>query len=92
MPKFSPDQPSVKTAESEVKKEAAKAVLPAFSEASGIVIFFGTAVALMLQASVLKMLQVWQICLIGAVLMVICGVLKPKEAGKNTSVTGDTAR
>ena len=36
----------------------------------------------MLQANVLKSLAIWQICLIGAVLMVICGVLKPKEAGK----------
>ena len=34
----------------------------------------------MLQASVLKSLQIWQICLIGAVLMVIFGVLKPNDA------------
>ncbi len=82
MPRFSPDQPSVQTAESEVHKTAEKKALPAFSEIAGIVIFFGTAVALMLQANVLKSLQIWQICLIGAVLMIICGVLKPKEAGK----------
>ncbi len=82
MPRFSPDQPSVQTAESEVHKTAEKKALPAFSEIAGIVIFFGTAVALMLQANVLKSLAIWQICLIGAVLMVICGVLKPKEAGK----------
>ena len=59
MPRFSPDQPSVKTAESEVHKTAEKKALPAF----------------------------WQICLIGAVLMVICGVLKPKEAGKAIPVS-----
>ena len=75
MPRFSPDQPSVKTAESEVHKTAEKKALPAFSEIAGIVIFFGTAVALMLQANVLKSLAIWQICLIGAVLMVICGAL-----------------
>jgi di/tricarboxylate transporter len=87
MPRFSPDQPSVKTAESEVHKTAEKKALPAFSEIAGIVIFFGTAVALMLQANVLKSLAIWQICLIGAVLMVICGVLKPKEAGKAIPVS-----
>jgi di/tricarboxylate transporter len=84
MPRFTPDQPVVQTAESAGKKEGpAKAALPAFAEIAGIVIFFGTAVALMLQANVLKSLQIWQICLIGAVLMIICGVLTPKEAGKS---------
>ena len=82
MPRFSPDTPSVNTAESEVHKTSEKKALPAFSEFAGIVIFFGTALALMLQASVLKSLAIWQICLIGAVLMIICRVLTPKEAGK----------
>lgn len=82
MPRFSPDQPSVKTPESEGRKAAEKEPLSAFGEIAGIVIFFGTALALMLQANVLKSLAIWQICLIGAVLTVICGVLKPKEAGK----------
>ena len=83
MPRFSPDSPSVQTAESEIHKTTDKKPLPAFSEAAGIVIFFGTAVALMLQASVLKAVTIWQICLIGAVLTIICGVLKPKEAAKS---------
>ncbi len=83
MPRFSPDQPSVKTSESEGKKAAAKEPLPAFSEMAGIVVFFGTAIALMLQANFLKMVAVWQICLVGAVLMIILGVLKPKEAVKS---------
>lgn len=88
MPRFTPDQPSVVTPESEGKKEgAAKAALPAFAEIAGIVIFFATAVALMLQANVLKALQIWQICLIGAVLMVICGTLKPKEAMKSIPIS-----
>ncbi|MBR1565841.1 MAG: anion permease [Oscillospiraceae bacterium] len=87
MPKFSPDHPSVNTAESEVHKTAEKKPLPAFSETAGIVVFFGTAVALMLQANVLKAVQIWQICLVGAVLMVILGVLKPKEALKSIPVS-----
>lgn len=56
--------------------------LPAFPEAAGIVVFFGTAAALMLQANLLKSLAVWQICLVGAILMVMLGVLRPKEAGQ----------
>ena len=36
----------------------------------------------MLQASVLKSIAVWQICLVGAILMVMLGVLRPKEAGQ----------
>ena len=57
--------------------------LSAFSEIAGIVIFFGTALALMLQASVMKGVAIWQICLTSAVLMVICGVLKPDEAARS---------
>ncbi len=80
MPKFCPDKTPAVTAEGGQKKAAAKESLPAYAELAGIVIFFGVAVALMLQANVLKMLQIWQICIIGAVLMIMFGVLKPKEA------------
>lgn len=80
MPKFCPDKTPAVTAEGGQKKAAAKEPLPAYAELAGIVIFFGVAVALMLQANVLKMLQIWQICIIGAVLMIMFGVLKPKEA------------
>lgn len=80
MPKFCPETPSVVTEESSQKKAAAREELSVFAEIAGIVIFFGVAIALMLQANVLKMLQIWQICMIGAVLMIICGVLKPREA------------
>lgn len=62
------------------KKNPATAPLPGVSEIAGILIFFGTAVALMLQATVIPQIQIWQICLLGAVLMVIFGVLKPREA------------
>lgn len=86
MPKFSPAQPSV-LSEANEKKQAEKAPLPLVSEIAGIVIFFGTALALMLQASVLKDVQIWQICLIGAVLMIMFNTLKPKEALKAIPVS-----
>jgi sodium-dependent dicarboxylate transporter 2/3/5 len=62
------------------QKKEAPAALSAISETAGIVLFFGTALALMLQATVIKQIQIWQICLVGATLMVVFGVLKPKEA------------
>lgn len=79
-PKFTPDSPVVATSESSSGKKTERKDLPALAEFAGIVIFFGTAICLMLQASILKSLQVWQICLVGAVLMVIFGTLKPQEA------------
>ena len=41
----------------------------------------------MLQANVLKMVQIWQICIIGAVLMIIFDVLKPREALQSIPVS-----
>lgn len=87
-PRFNPDQPAVATMESSSNTGKAKQEpLSAFSEAAGIVIFFGTALGLMLQAMVLKQVQIWEICLVGAVLMVICGVLKPQQAVKSIPVS-----
>ena len=80
MPRFSPERPSVRTAANDDHRSGEQPPLPAFSEIAGIVIFFGTALFLMLQANIFKSLMIWQICLVGAVLMVICGVLKPWEA------------
>ena len=80
MPRFCPDRPGRETDVADRREDAAKPPLSAFSEIAGIVIFFATAVALMLQTGILDFLAVWQICLVGAVLMVLCGVLKPKEA------------
>ena len=82
MPRFCPDRSAAESAAGGLQRAEAKPPLPAFSEVAGIVIFFGTALALMLQASVLSFLAVWQICLVGAVLMVVCGVLAPREAGQ----------
>ena len=41
-------------------------------------IFFGDAIALMFADKL--HLATWEICLIGALLMILCGVLKPREA------------
>ena len=79
MPRFCPERTSEKAANA-VDGSVDQASLSAFSEIAGIAIFFGAALALMLQASVLKGVAIWQICLTGAVLTVICGVLKPDEA------------
>ena len=83
MPRFIPDRLPAGTAAGTGQKKdgVGKPPLSAFSEIAGIVIFFGSAVALMLQANLFRSVAVWQICLAGAVLTVICGVLKPGEAG-----------
>ena len=86
-PKFSPDAPSVVTPGSAPSKGKEKAALPPVAEVAGIVVFFATALGLMLQASVLKSLQIWQICLMGAVLMVMFGTLKPKEAAQSVPLS-----
>jgi di/tricarboxylate transporter len=80
MPRFCPDLPSPVPQADAAPGSTGKS-LSGFSEAAGIVIFFATAAALMLQAYVFTAVEVWQICLVGAVLMVVCGVLSPKEAG-----------
>ena len=86
-PRFAPNQPVVATEGSAPKKAAAKAALTPVAEWAGIIVFFGTALALMLQATVLKSLTVWQICLVGAVLMVMFGTLKPKEAAQSVPLS-----
>ncbi len=80
MPRFCPSQPSVKTTGNDIPEKSEKPALSVFAEIAGITIFFGTAFVMMLQANVLKSLTIWQICLVGAVLMVVSGVLKPNEA------------
>lgn len=51
---------------------------PSFQEAAGIFIFFADAVGMMFASKV--GLALWQVTVIGALAMVLCGVLKPKEA------------
>ena len=86
MPRFCPDRRPSGAAGGEAGTGAGKAPLSAFSEIAGIFVFFGTAAALMLQAGPLRSVEVWQICLVGAVLMVAFGVLSPREAGQAVPV------
>ena len=75
--KFSPDEPVVPvtmTAQNAKEREPLKP----FQEYAGIIIFFADALALMF-AQTLK-LQNWEITVIGALAMVVFGVLKPREA------------
>ncbi len=75
--RFSPEVSPVAAVDSR-KKAKAKEPLKPFAEKAGIIIFFGDALALMFADKL--HLTTWQVCLIGALLMVLCGVLKPKEA------------
>ena len=77
LPKFCKDEASVATKES-VKKQEKKEPLKELSEYAGIIIFFGDALGLMFASKIGH--QNWQITMIGALLMVAFGVLKPKEA------------
>lgn len=77
-PKIAPDQPVTKIITA--KAAAAKEPLPAFQEWAGIIIFFGDAVALMFASNL--GLATWQVSVIGALLMILFGVLKPNEAVK----------
>lgn len=78
--KFAPNEPVVKTMEMEVKK-AAKGNLSNFAEIAAIVIFFGDALALMFAKKL--GLDSWEITVIGALLMILTNVLKPKEAAQS---------
>lgn len=74
--KFAPDAPIVEAIH--VKASGNQEKLGKIQEYAGILIFFGDALALMF-ASRLGLAN-WEITVIGAVLMIIFGVLKPKEA------------
>ena len=75
--RFAPDESPVK-ANMDMKKSGTKEPLKPLREYAGIIIFFGDAIALMF-ASKLGLAN-WQICVIGALLMVMFGTLKPREA------------
>ena len=78
-PKFSPDEPVVSFS-GNVKAAAAKAPLKPFQEYAGIIIFFADALALMFATQL--GLENWEITVIGALAMVLFGVLKPREANQ----------
>ena len=75
-PRFAPDQPVVAVGEVKGGK-AAKEPLPPFQEACGYIIMILVILGLCFQPFGLA---TWTIALLGAVLMVATGVLKPKEA------------
>lgn len=75
--KLSPDEPVTKSS-AVVQSGAAREPLKPFQEYAAIAIFFLDALALMF-ASTLGLAN-WEITVIGALAMVICGVLTPREA------------
>lgn len=85
--KFAPDQPPVAIGELAGKRGDDKP-LPPLQEKCGYIIFILVTVALILQqqlsslltAAVGISLETWEICFIGALLMVLTGVLTPRQA------------
>ena len=75
--KLAPDEPIVAVA-APVSAAKGKAPLKPFQEYAGIIFFFADAVALMFAQNL--GLQNWQITVVGALAMVVFGVLKPREA------------
>lgn len=73
--RFTPDEPVVPLSVVSAKSASKKEPLKPFQEWAGIIIFFGDAAALMFSN-----MPAWQVTVLGALLMVLCGVLKPKEA------------
>lgn len=72
-----PDRPVVDTKEAQAKA-GGKAPLSPFAERAGYIIFILVALGLTFAKQI--GLANWQVTVIGAMLMVLCGVLKPKEA------------
>lgn len=82
--RFAPDK-QVDEAEAQAaqRKAAEKPALPPFAETAGVVIFFGVTVALIFNAQITKVLPsatTWVVCMVGAILMIVCGTLNGKEA------------
>ncbi len=75
--KIAPEQPLVPLIEVKGKKDGKEALGP-FQERAGYLIFILTTLGLIFQKQVGQ--PIWVICLAGAVLMVVCGVLSEQEA------------
>lgn len=75
--RLAPDEPIVAIA-APVSAAKGKEPLKPFKEYAGIIIFFADALALMFAQTL--GLQNWEITVIGALAMVVFGVLKPREA------------
>ena len=76
-PKLAPERPLIPTIY-DIKQQAQKEPLNPVAEWAGIIIFFADALALIFSTQ-LKV-PTWEICLIGAVLMVLFGTLSAREA------------
>lgn len=81
-PRFAPDKPVVAVKEMNVDEVAGRQLdqkaLPPFQEKCGYIIFFLVTLALLFCAQLHQ--PTWAICTVGALAMVVTGVLKPKEA------------
>ena len=81
-PKLAPDAPVVAVREMNVDEVAGKqlnqAALTPFQERCGYIIFFLVTIGLLFSSQLKQ--PAWAICTVGALAMVVTGVLKPKEA------------
>lgn len=85
--KVAPEKPPVEIAETKAAGRQAEALKP-FQERCGYIIFIAVTLCLILQPQINKLLvpvlgfgiATWQICFIGAIFMILTGVLTPKEA------------
>ena len=89
--KFAPDRQVEHSGEALEKgrKPEEKPALKPFQEVAGYVIFFAVTLALLFQKQINSVLiaPTWLICFIGAVLMVVCGVLNGREALKTLNLS-----
>ena len=77
--KFTPDQPVVEISNA-FKTNVKKEPLPLFKETAGYIIFILTSVGLMTSQQI--GIPVWEVSLLGALAMVVFGVLSPEEGTK----------
>lgn len=89
--RFAPDHKVEHSGEALEKgrKPEEKPALKPFQEVAGYVIFFAVTLALLFQKQINSVLiaPTWLICFIGAVMMVVCGVLEGREALKTLNLS-----
>ncbi|HBM47903.1 MAG TPA: hypothetical protein DD387_08895 [Lachnoclostridium sp.] len=84
-PKFSPDKPLTDIMDLAANKKNIKEPLRPLQEKCGYVIFILVALALIFSKQI--GLANWEICMIGALSMVLSGVLKPAEAVQSMNMS-----
>ena len=88
--KFAPDEMSAAARlEGIGRKQEDREPLKPFQEKAGYIIFFGVTLCLLFQPQIGKFMiaPTWLICFVGAILMVLCGVLKPREATASLNIS-----